>query len=74
MLQIMPPMPPPIPTDTVRFLAKVIVLSAVISVAIKTIGPLLPIPATNAVAGTMVVLPALLLGLALGVQYRLQHR
>jgi hypothetical protein len=61
-------------TDTVRFLAKVIAFSVAISVGIKTIGPRLPIPATNAVAATMVVLPALLLGLALGVQYRLQRR
>jgi hypothetical protein len=53
---------------------KVLIASAALSVGIKTLGPHLFIPATSGVALTLVLLPTLILGLVLGVQYRLQHR
>lgn len=44
---------------------KVLVLSSVLSVAIKYLGPSLPIPATNTTALIITLLPALGMGLAL---------
>ena len=44
------------------FILKMIVLSAVISVGIKVLGPLLPLPATPAVALILVLGPPVILG------------
>ncbi len=63
------------PLDTeVGITLKVLVLSILLSVVIKFAGPALSIPPTTPVALAMVLLPALLLGLALawrGWQQRL---
>jgi hypothetical protein len=61
-------------TRPFSFIAKVLVASALISVGIKTVGPQLNIPATSGVVLAMILLPSLLIGLALGLQYRLKHR
>lgn len=45
---------------------KVLVLSIVLSVAIKYIGPTLAIPATDTAALIIILLPALVTGLVLG--------
>lgn len=47
------------------FLAKILLVSAGISVAIKSLGPQLAIPPQPAIALTIVLLPALSLALAL---------
>lgn len=47
------------------FLIKILVLSAMISVAIKYLGPLLPLPATSSVALALVLSPTVILSLAL---------
>jgi hypothetical protein len=56
------------------FIAKVLAASAFLSIVIKTLGPQLNIPATSSVVLAMVLLPSLLMGLVLGIQYRLKHR
>ncbi len=56
------------------FILKVLIASAAISVGIKYIGPLLAIPASTSVVLTFVLLPTVLMGLALGIQYRTQRR
>jgi hypothetical protein len=56
------------------FIAKLILASAILSVSIKEIGPQLKIPATLAVVLAFILLPTLLMSLALGLQYFLQHR
>lgn len=48
--------------------------SAAISVGIKQIGPLLAIPASMSVILTFVLLPTVLMGIALGIQYQAQRR
>ncbi|WP_404784550.1 hypothetical protein [Altericista sp. CCNU0014] len=57
-----------------RFIGKVVIVSGLISFAIKAIGPQLAIPKTPTVAMVLVLLPAILMGLALGLQYSLQRR
>ncbi len=57
-----------------RFIGKVVIVSGLISLGIKAIGPELAIPATSAVVLSLVLLPTVLMGLALGLQYFLQHR
>lgn len=44
---------------------KVLVLSAILSIAIKSIGPILPIPATNTAALIIALTPTLVMGLTL---------
>lgn len=44
---------------------KVLVLSIILSVAIKYIGPILPIPATNTAALVIALTPTFVMGLAL---------
>jgi hypothetical protein len=56
------------------FILKVLIASAAISVGIKQIGPLLAIPASMSVILTFVLLPTVLMGIALGIQYRAQRR
>jgi hypothetical protein len=58
----------------VSFILKVLLASAAISVVIKSIGPRLEIPATTSVVLTFVLLPTVLMGLALGIQYQMQRR
>ncbi|MGB7415024.1 MAG: hypothetical protein WA902_12525 [Thermosynechococcaceae cyanobacterium] len=53
------------------FLAKILVLSAVISVAIKEVGPLLPIPAVSAVALALVLSPTVIMAIALALRAKL---
>ncbi|WP_110984443.1 hypothetical protein [Acaryochloris thomasi] len=47
------------------FLVKILVLSAVISVAIRYLGPLLPLPATSSVALALVLSPTVIMSVAL---------
>ncbi len=54
-----------LPKDTLTFLAKLFGLSALISWAIKAIGPSLNVPATDAVALGMILALPLGLGLTL---------
>jgi hypothetical protein len=61
-------------TPQFSFIAKVLVASALISVGIKTVGPQLNLPATSGLVLAMVLLPSVLMGLALGIQYQLKHR
>ncbi|KOR36500.1 MULTISPECIES: hypothetical protein [Planktothricoides] len=49
-------------SNVVKFLLKVMVASALISLGIKYIGPLLPIPPVSAIALGAVLLPPLCLG------------
>lgn len=49
-------------SNAVKFLLKVMVVSALISLGIKYIGPLLPIPPVSAIALMVVLLPPLFLG------------
>jgi hypothetical protein len=56
------------------FIAKVLVASTLISVGIKTFGPQLNLSATSSLVLVMVLLPSILMGLALGVQYQLKRR
>ncbi|HEY9825732.1 MAG TPA: hypothetical protein V6D19_09815 [Stenomitos sp.] len=58
----------------ISFIFKLLMLSTLVSVAIKTLGPRLPIPATSPVALILVLLPTLIMAIALGVQYQMQHR
>ncbi|MEO0457988.1 MAG: hypothetical protein AAF152_15600 [Cyanobacteria bacterium P01_A01_bin.114] len=48
--------------DTSLFLGKVLLASAIISLAIKRLAPLAHIPATTAVSLVLVLMPTLLLG------------
>lgn len=48
--------------NVIKFLLKVMVTSALISLGIKYIGPLLPIPPVSAIALMVVLLPPLFLG------------
>ncbi|MEO1400023.1 MAG: hypothetical protein AAFV72_02080 [Cyanobacteria bacterium J06635_1] len=48
--------------DTMIFLGKVLLLSTLISAAIKTLAPLAHIPATPAISLGLVLLPTLFLG------------
>lgn len=47
------------------FLTKILVLSAVISAAIKYLGPSLPLPAINGVALVIVLSPTIVMSIAL---------
>jgi uncharacterized membrane protein len=57
-----------------RFIVKVLVASALISVGIKTVGPQLNLSATSDLVLAMVLLPSTVMGLALGIQYQLKRR
>ena len=48
-------------TESVGLLAKVVLLSLGISLAIKYVGPFIPIPATSGVALTLVLLPCIIM-------------
>ncbi|MEO0535423.1 MAG: hypothetical protein AAF215_16320 [Cyanobacteria bacterium P01_A01_bin.123] len=56
--------------DTVFFLAKLLILSAVISGLIKWSGPLLPILPTPLTSVVMVLTPTVVMGLWLGWQWQ----
>jgi hypothetical protein len=56
------------------FVSKVLVASALISVGIKTLGPQLNLPDTTGLVITIVLLPSVIVGLALGLQYQLKRR
>lgn len=60
--------------DQIRFVAKVIGLSAIIAIAFKTLAPQLPIPATAAVGLAIVLLPSIVVGAILTWQlWNLNH-
>jgi hypothetical protein len=61
-------------TSSYGFIGKLLVISAVLSMGIKEIGPQLTIPATPTIVMTLVMLPTVLMGLALALQYRFQRR
>ncbi len=50
------------------FLGKILVLSLLISEAIKVLGPLLSLPVTNGVALTLVLSPTVIMAVALSVR------
>jgi hypothetical protein len=56
------------------FIVKLILASGILAVSIKALGPQLKIPATLPVVLAFVLLPTVLMSLALGLQYFLQHR
>jgi hypothetical protein len=60
-------------TSSYGFIGKVIALSAIVSIGIKEIGPQLAVPATQPIVLTLVLLPTMLMGLALGLQYRFKR-
>ena len=51
------------------FISKILIASAILSVAIKYGGRYLPIQPTNATAFTIVIMPSLIIGFILGWQY-----
>ncbi|MGF1601035.1 MAG: hypothetical protein ACFCU8_03285 [Thermosynechococcaceae cyanobacterium] len=53
------------------FLAKILILSAVISVAIKAGGPLIPLPPVSAVALLLVLSPTVIMAIALTLRAKL---
>jgi hypothetical protein len=57
--------------DSVELILKVLLASALISVGIKSVGPMLPIPGTSAVAIAIVLTPTVVMTLLLG--WRLQR-
>jgi hypothetical protein len=61
-------------TSSYRFIAKLILVSAILAVSIKEIGPQLKVPETLSVVLAFVLLPTVLMSLALGLQYVLQRR
>jgi hypothetical protein len=61
-------------TSSHRFIAKLILVSAILAVSIKEIGPQLKVPETLSVVLVFVLLPTVLTSLVLGLQYFLQHR
>ena len=61
-------------TNSYGFIGKVIAISAIVSIGIKEIGPQLAIPATPAIVMTLVLLPTVLMGLVLALQYLFQSR
>lgn len=50
---------------SVGLVLKVLVLSTLLSVAIKYMGPILPIPATNTAALIITLIPTLIMGVVL---------
>jgi hypothetical protein len=48
--------------DQLGFVAKVLILSTAIAIALKTIGPQLPLPATATTGVMMILAPALIMG------------
>ena len=61
-------------TSSYGFIGKLLVVSAIVSIGIKEIGPQLAIPATPAIVITLVLLPTVLMGLVLTLQYHFQSR
>lgn len=61
-------------TSSYRFIAKLILVSAILAVSIKEIGPQLKVPETLGIVLVFVLLPTVLMSLALGLQYVLQRR
>jgi hypothetical protein len=55
-------------SDRLIFIAKILVASALISIAIKVIGPALPIPATSRSAALIVFVPIFIMAIVLGVK------
>lgn len=50
----------------VELILKILALSAMLAIGIKSLGPLLSLPATTPVALTIVLFPTLAMGFALG--------
>lgn len=64
----------PMQTSSYGFIGKLLVVSAILSIGIKEIGPQLAIPATQPIVLTLVLLPTVVMGLVLGVQYLFERR
>lgn len=58
--------------DQLGFVAKVLILSWLLAIVLKAIGPHLPLPATTATCLILVLTPSL--GFALFLGWRLRHR
>jgi hypothetical protein len=65
---------PKVQTRSYSLMGKVLLASGILAVAIKELGPSLKIPATLTVVWAFVLLPTVLMGLALGLQYFWQRR
>lgn len=52
--------------DSLKFVLEVVMASALIAIAIKTIGPYVEIPTTNAAAIVLVLSPTLIMACLLG--------
>jgi hypothetical protein len=65
---------PKLQPQSYSLVGKVILASGILAVGIKELGPQLKIPATLIVVWTCVLLPTILMGLALGLQYFWQRR
>jgi hypothetical protein len=65
---------PKIQTRSYSLIGKVILASGILAIGIKELGPQLKIPATLPVVWACVLLPTVLMGLALGLQYFWQRR
>ena len=61
-------------TSSYGFIGKVIAISAIVSIGIKEVGPQLAIPATQPIVLALVLVPTVLMGLVLGLQYILKRR
>lgn len=61
-------------TSIYGFIGKLLVVSALVSIGIKEIGPQLAIPATQPIVLTLVLLPTVVMGLVLALQHHFQHR
>ena len=61
-------------TSSYGFIGKVIAISAIVSIGIKEIGPQLAISATQPIVLTLVLLPTVVMGLVLGLQYLFERR
>ncbi len=60
-------------SDSLKFVLEVVVASAIIAIAIKTIGPYLGVPATNAAAIVFVLSPTLIMASLLGWRFASQQ-
>jgi hypothetical protein len=65
---------PKIQTRSYSPIGKVILASGILAFGIKELGPQLKIPATLLVVWACILLPTVLMGLALGLQYFWQRR
>jgi hypothetical protein len=65
---------PKIQARSYSLIGKVILASGILAIGIKELGPKLKVPATLTVVWAFILLPTVLMGLALGLQYCWQRR